>query len=315
MVEDWSPLTYPDLQSFPPGSLLLPSTDIPVPGEGSRANIHQDINLNSNYQHHQSLIGEVTPSKIENNIVSLSTDKDADGENKGPTGGMFEVEIISPFSDVGLMSQFSLFLPSKYNPTVAQHNHIHLSKGDIKDSGYTLPPTKIIDLTLADEGEKSDEYLANIVYVDNNIEKKSDGEDDATGLVTAPPHNPEGNNDITYYDDEANYQNEIIDENFSTTPPIVYHLGNTESATEYEVNQFYTENENIERKTAEVEDPKLNYIEDEPQPQLKSSSSDNSGFKSDFFNSMNIQSLVFSIPDRFREYLHEPPEWINKDYW
>ena len=98
---------------------------------------------------------------------------------------MFGGEIISYFSDVGLMSQFSLFLPSKYNPTVAQHNHIHLSKGDIKDSDYTFAPTKIIDLTLADDGEKPDEYLGNIMYVDNNIEKKSDGE------VTLPPHIPE----------------------------------------------------------------------------------------------------------------------------
>ena len=207
------------------------------------------------------------------------------------------------------MSQFSLFLPSKYNPPVAQHNHIHHTKGDIKDPDYGYAPTKIIDLTLADDGEKPDENLGNIMYVDNNIEKKSDGE------VTLPPHNPEGNNDITYYDDEANYQNEIIDENFSTTPPIFYHLGNTESVTEFEGNQYYIENENIDRSKADVEDPIQNYIEDEPQPQLKSSSSENSGFKSDFFNSTNIQSLVFSIPDQFREYLHEPPEWINKDYW
>ena len=215
------------------------------------------------------------------------------------------------------MSQFSLFLPSQYNPPVSQHNHIHLTKGDIKDSDFTFPPTNIIDLTLADDAaENADEYLANIVYVDNNIEKKSDGEDDVTDVVTLPPHNPEGNNDITYYDDEANYQNEIIDEKFSTTPSFIYHIGNTETVTEFDGNQYYTiENESIERNKAEVEEPTLNYIEDEPQPQLKSSSSENSGFKSDFFNSMNIQNLVFSIPDQFREYLHEPPEWINKDYW
>ena len=213
------------------------------------------------------------------------------------------------------MSQFSLFLPSKYNPSVGQHNHIHLTKGDIKDSDYSYAPTKIIDLTLGDEAEKADEYLANIVYVDNNIEKKSDGEDDVTDVVTLPPHNPEGNNDITYYDDAANYQNEIIDENFSTTPPIIYHIGSTESVTEFDGNQYFIETENIARNKAELEDPTLNYIEDEPQEQLKSTSSENSGFKSDFFNSMNIQNLVFSIPDQFREYLHEPPEWINKDYW
>ena len=217
------------------------------------------------------------------------------------------------------MSQFSLFLPSKYPPPVSQHNHISLTKGDIKDSDYHgYAPTKIIDLTLADDDdERADEYLANIVYVDNinNIDKKSEGEDDVTDVVTVPPHNPEVNNDITYYDDEANYQNEIIDENFSTTPPIIYHIGSTESVTEFDGNQYYFENENTERNKAEVEDPTLNYIEDEPRPQLKSSSSENSGFKSDFFNSMNIQNLVFSIPDQFREYLHEPPEWINKDYW
>ena len=211
------------------------------------------------------------------------------------------------------MSQFSLFLPSKYNPPVAQHNHIHLSKGDIKDSDYTFAPTKIIDLTMPDDDENDDEYLANIVYVDvdNNIEKKSDGENDVTDVVTLPPHNPEDNNDITYYDDQADYQNEIIDENFSTTPPIIFHnIGNTEEpVTEYEGNQYYTE-----RNKAEVEDPALNYIEDEPQPQLKSASPVNSGFKSDFFNSMNIQNLVFSIPGQFRDHL-EPPEWINKDYW
>ena len=218
------------------------------------------------------------------------------------------------------MSQFSLFLPSKYNPPVAQHNHIHHTKGDIKDPDYGYAPTKIIDLTLADDDEKADEYLANIVYVDNtnniNIEKKSQGEDDVTDVVTLPPHNPEDNNDITYYDDEANYyQNEIIDENFSTTPPIIYHTGSTEPVTEFDGNQYYFENENTERSQAELEDPTLNYIEDEPRPQRKSSSSENSGFQSDFFNSMNIQNLVFSIPDQFREYLQEPPEWINKDYW
>ena len=215
------------------------------------------------------------------------------------------------------MSQFSLFLPSKHNQPAAQHNHIHLSKGDIKDSDFTFAPTKIIDLTMPDDDENDDEYLANIVYVDvdNNIEKKSDGGDDGPDVVTLPPHNPEDNNDITYYDDAANYQNEIIDENFSTTPPIIYHIGSTESVTEFDGNQYFIENENIARNTAELEDPTLNYIEDEPQPQLKSTSSENSGFKSDFFNSMNIQNLVFSIPDQFREYLHEPPEWINKDYW
>ena len=92
MVLDWSPLNYPDLQSFSPSSpVLLPSTDLPAPGSspdyeetrGVRTNqdIYSDIKYKTNYHHQQeSLIGEVTPSEIENNIVSLSTDKDADGE-------------------------------------------------------------------------------------------------------------------------------------------------------------------------------------------------------------------------------------------
>ena len=41
----------------------------------------------------------------------------------------------------------------------------------------------------------------------------------------------------------------------------------------------------------------------------------NANFKSDFFNTMNIQEMVFSIPSHFRKYLDEPPEWINQEYW
>ena len=41
----------------------------------------------------------------------------------------------------------------------------------------------------------------------------------------------------------------------------------------------------------------------------------NANFKSDFFKTMNIQEMVFSIPSHFRKYLEEPPEWINKEYW
>ena len=103
MVLDWSPLTYPDLQLFSPSSpVLLPSTDLPAPGSSeavritpeyeetrvaTNPDIYNDIQYRTNYHyneggHRQSLIGEVTPSKIENNIVSLSTDQDADGENK-----------------------------------------------------------------------------------------------------------------------------------------------------------------------------------------------------------------------------------------
>lgn len=41
----------------------------------------------------------------------------------------------------------------------------------------------------------------------------------------------------------------------------------------------------------------------------------NSNFKSDFFKTMNIQEMVFSIPSHFRKHLEEPPEWINKEYW
>ena len=59
----------------------------------TKPDIYNDVDYNTNYhqhseepQHHllqqQSLVGEVTPSKIEKNIVSLSTDKDADGEKK-----------------------------------------------------------------------------------------------------------------------------------------------------------------------------------------------------------------------------------------
>ena len=213
------------------------------------------------------------------------------------------------------MSQFSLFLPSKRNPGVSQYNHIHLGKGDVKDFDYTFAPTQIIDLTEEDDGN-DDEYVANFVYVDNNIEEKSLTGNDETEVVTLPQHNPEDYNDITYRnDDQANYENEIIDENLPTTTssPFIYHIGNTESATEFEGNTFFIENENIDRE-ADEEEPILNYIEDEPIAKLKPSPP-NSEFKSDFFNSMNIQNLVFSIPDQFREYLHEPPEWINKDYW
>ena len=49
-------------------------------------------------------------------------------------------------------------------------------------------------------------------------------------------------------------------------------------------------------------------------PQLKTVMPD-SNFRSDFFTNMNIQEMVFTIPDHFRKYLQEPPEWINKDYW
>ena len=211
------------------------------------------------------------------------------------------------------MSQFSLF-QSKYNPGVSQYNHIHLAKGDVKDFDYTFAPTKIIDLTV-DEDDENDEYLANIVYIDNNPGEKFLAGDDETEAVTLPQqHNPEDNNDITHRnDDQANYQNEVSDETLPTTaPPLIYHIENTESVTEFEGDQFYIEN--IDRDKADQEEElSFNYIEDEA-PQLKSSSP-NSGFKSDFFNSMNIENLVFSIPDQFREYLQEPPEWINKDYW
>ena len=103
MVLDWSPLTYPDLQLFSPSSpVLLPSSDLPAPGvsedyEETRVvtnpDIYNDINYKTNYHYNEgghhlqqqpSLIGEVTPSKIENNIESLSTDQDADGEDKRP---------------------------------------------------------------------------------------------------------------------------------------------------------------------------------------------------------------------------------------
>ena len=212
------------------------------------------------------------------------------------------------------MSQFSLF-QSKYNPGVSQYNHIHLAKGDVKDFDYTFAPTKIIDLTMDDDGAgDDDEYLPNIVYIDNNLGEKFLAGDDETEAVTVPQqHNPEDNNDITHRnDDQPNYQNEISDENLPTTAqPLIYHIENTEPVTEFAGDTFYIEN--IDRDKADHEES-FNYIEDEPAPQPKSPSP-NSGFKTDFFNSMNIENLVFSIPDQFREYLQEPPEWINKDYW
>ena len=49
-------------------------------------------------------------------------------------------------------------------------------------------------------------------------------------------------------------------------------------------------------------------------PEVRSSIP-NAKFKSEFFKTMNIEEMVFSIPSHFRKYLEEPPAWINKDYW
>ena len=79
---DWAPMAHPEFQSVPQPSSdhLAPSTLPPaISKEVIRGTpvIYDEVNYNTNYQ--QSLIGEVTPSKIESNIVNLSTDKDADG--------------------------------------------------------------------------------------------------------------------------------------------------------------------------------------------------------------------------------------------
>ena len=70
-----------------------PGCQMESPRTAAAAQSRQTVTqLSASYHHHQqSLIGEVTPNKIENSIVSLSTDQDADGENKRTerrTGGM-----------------------------------------------------------------------------------------------------------------------------------------------------------------------------------------------------------------------------------
>ena len=82
-----------------------------------------------------------------------------------------------------------------------------------------------------------------------------------------------------------------------------------------EFNEVYSQQEIVENRQ---EDTRFVDYEDasyELTPQFKSAIIPNSNFESDFFRSMNIQEMVFSIPQQFREYLEEPPEWINKDYW
>merc|ERR1719481_119252 len=65
--------------------------------------------------------------------------------------------------------------------------------------------------------------------------------------------------------------------------------------------------ENLELKNTEVPGP---LIEDNSDTQYKSELP-NTNFRSDFFNSENIENVVFSIPAQFRAFLQEPPDWIN----
>ena len=99
---------------------------------------------------------------------------------------------------------------------------------------------------------------------------------------------PEHNNNIRA---NSNHDTTTLryDENFYTT-------------TE-EFNEVYSNQERVENRQEETRFVDYEEASYELTPQFKSSIIPNSNFESDFFRSMNIQEMVFSIPQQFREYL------------
>ena len=128
-------------------------------------------------------------------------------------------------------------------------------------------------------------------------------------------HNP-------HQDAESDFDYSI---SINNEPATLKYEGNTKDFTTHST--YVTESEDsFEDFYNEVED-QVDYAEDNDNIIERNVDDDNYGvqearrnipnanFKSDFFKSMNIQEMVFSIPSHFRKYLDEPPEWINKDYW
>ena len=240
----------------------------------------------------------------------------------------FIIQLHFLFSDVGAVSQFSLFKPPKSDDqkSLSQYQQIQLTKSELKDFDYTFAPSKEFEY-IYDDDEASYDYTESA-----GDEKKSIAENELQSPIVssntfAPPsdiHDYQHQDRDTTYDNAINVNNDQAtynyDENQSyfTTHSTFTTRGLEDISNDvtydqaddsYFNNKQYEYVDHIDDK-ADVDDDVYDIS-----PKLKTDNIPNSNFKSDFFNNMNIQEMVFSIPGHFRKYLEEPPSWINKDYW
>ena len=210
----------------------------------------------------------------------------------------------------------------------SQFRHIQLTKSELKDFDYTFAPTKeieyvydeaIYDLTESTGDEKKsiaeNELQSPSIVSSNTFAPPSDSIPDFHHQDRDSNHD---DNTINVNSDQATYN---YDENqhYYTTHSTFTSAGLEGISNEvtyddemdntlFDDNQAYVDQIDDKADVVANEDYKIN-------PKLKTNNIPNSNFKSDFFNTMNIQEMVFSIPGHFRKYLEEPPSWINKDYW
>ena len=175
------------------------------------------------------------------------------------------------------------YLPMKDYSNEYESNYDSFDKSDFINDNVG---NEILDEVYS---EATPDYLDNsIVVTDNNEpyvdptkaseEETSDKQTNRNTLGSEPHRNVArgvDNNDIES-DVSTESPNDIIEDNY--TPP----ADNSEPVYENEEPQYKSELPN---------------------------------FRSEFFNSENIENVVFSIPAQFRAFLQEPPDWINKDYW
>ena len=208
----------------------------------------------------------------------------------------------------------------------SQFRHIKLKKSELKDFDYTFAPSKEFEYIYEDDKASYD-------YIESaGDEKKSIAENElqspiASSNTFAPPsdiHDYQHQDRDTNYDNAINVNNDQAtynydeNQNYFTTHPTFTTRGLEDiynEVTHDEVDDSFIVNDNQEYVDHIDDKADVHEGDYDISPKLKTNNIPNSNFKSDFFNNMNIQEMVFSIPGHFRKYLEEPPSWINKDYW